>query len=65
MTSSNGLAWNMKHILLNNLGSKDSLVTTWPVYLTLQRILFYQKKYMKNVASKLVSTSFKSLKNPL
>ena len=26
MTSSNAQAWNTKHILLNNLGSKHSLV---------------------------------------
>ena len=33
----------MKHILLNNLGSKQSGNEIWPVYVTLQNKFFYQK----------------------
>ena len=34
MTSSNAYAWNTKHILLNNLGSKQSGDEIWPIYVT-------------------------------
>ena len=52
MTSSNAQAWHTKHILLNNLGSKHSLVVKfYPVYVIL-------KKFMKNVAWKLVPDPF-------
>ena len=33
----------MKHILLNNLGSKQSGNEIWLVYVTLQNKIFYQK----------------------
>ena len=50
MTSSNAKAWNTKHILLNNLGSKNSKVNEiWPVHVTLQNKIFIKKLY-KNVA---------------
>ena len=50
MTSSNALAWNTKHILLNNLGMKaQSGNEIWPVYLTLQNKIVLSKYYIKKV----------------
>ena len=47
MTSSYAKAWNTKHILLNNLGSKQSGNEIWPVYVILQKKIFYQKFFEK------------------
>ena len=43
MTSSNAEAWNMKHILLNNLRSKQSGKEILLIYVILQKENFYQK----------------------
>ena len=43
MTSSNAQAQHTEHILLNNLGSKQSDNEIWPVYIILQKKIFYQK----------------------
>ena len=37
----------MKHILLNNLGSKQFDNAIWPVYVILQNKVFYQKTILK------------------
>ena len=47
MMSSNAQAWNAKHILLNNFGSKQCGNEIWPVYLTLQKKFFIKKLYEK------------------
>ena len=48
----------MKHILLNNLGSKQSGDEIWPVYVLFQKKNFYQKIILKNVARRLVPDPF-------
>ena len=47
MTSSNAQAWNMKHILLNNLVSKRSLVMKFGQFMQYYKILFLSKYYTK------------------
>ena len=47
----------MKHILLNNLGRKQSGNKIWPVNVTLQGNFFYQNS-IENMATKLVPGSF-------
>ena len=49
MMSSNTQAWNTKHILLNNLGSKQSGNETYPVYVILQKKIL-SKNPMRDVA---------------
>ena len=44
MTSSNAQAWNTKHILLNNLGSKHSLVMIFGQFMY-NKIDFLIKKF--------------------
>ena len=58
MTSSNAQAWNMKHILLNNLGSKRSLVMKFGQFMQYYKIIFLSKNSTKNVAWKLVPGPF-------
>ena len=67
MTPSNAQTWNMKHILLNNLEYKHSMVMKFGqfMYKTLQEKTFYQKILWKNVAYKLVPSPFYFSKNPL
>ena len=44
MTSSNAQAWNTKHILLKNLGSKHSLVIKFGQFMQYYKTkIFYQK----------------------
>ena len=43
MTSLTALVQKKKYILLNNLGSKQSLNEFWPVHLLLQNKIFHQK----------------------
>ena len=38
---------NKKHILLNNLGSKQSVNEIWPVYAILKKEKFYRKILQK------------------
>ena len=58
MTSSNAQAWNTKHILLNNLGSKCSLVMKFDQFMQYYKIIFLSKNSTKNVAWKLVPGPF-------
>ena len=58
MTSSNAQAWNTKHILLNNLGSKRSLVMKFGQFMQYYKIIFLSKNSTKNVAWKLVPGPF-------
>ena len=58
MTSSNAQAWNTKHILLNNLGSKHSLVMKSGQFKQYYKIIFLSQIYMKDVAWKLVPGPF-------
>ena len=53
MTSSNGQAWNTKHILLNNLGSKHSLVMKFGQFMYYKRKIL-SKISMENVVWELV-----------
>ena len=54
MTSSNAQAWNTKHILLNNSGSKHSLVMKSGQFLQYHKIIFLSKNSTKNLAWELV-----------
>ena len=56
MTSSNAQAWNMKHILLNNLGSKQILVMKFGQFMQYYKKDFYQKILWKMWPGKLVKT---------
>ena len=58
MASSNDQAWNTKRILVNNLGSKYSLVMKFGQCMQYCKIIFLLKDSMKNVAWKLVAGSF-------
>ena len=58
MTSSNAQAWNMKHKLLNNLGSKRSPVIKFGQFMQYYKIIFLSKNSTKNVAWKLVPGPF-------
>ena len=51
MTSSDAQARNTKHILLNNLESKQSGNEIWPVYVMLQSKIFLSKNSVKYVWS--------------
>ena len=44
MTTSNAQAWNTKHILLNNLGNKQSLVMKFSQFMLYYKIKFLIKK---------------------
>ena len=56
MTSSNATALNTKHILLNNLGSKHSLVMKFGQFM--YSLCFLSKNYIKNVVWRLVPDPF-------
>ena len=58
MKSSNAQAWNTKHILLNNLGSKRSVVMKSGQFMQYYKIIFLSKISMKDVAWKLALGSF-------
>ena len=58
MTSSNAQAWNRKHTLLNNLGSKRSLVMKFDQFMQYYKIIFLSKNSAKTVAQKLVPGPF-------
>ena len=47
MTSSNAQAWNTKHILLNNLGSKCSLVMKFGQFMQYYKIILSKRFYRK------------------
>ena len=53
MKSSNAQAWNTKHILLNNLGSKRSLVRNMANLCDIINQKFLSKSPTKNVVWKL------------
>ena len=56
ITPSNAQAWNTKHILLNNLGSKCSLVTKFGQFMQYYKIIFFIKKFYEKCG---VETSFR------
>ena len=58
MTSSNAQPWNTKNILLNNLGSKRSLVMKFSQFMQYYKIIFLSKNSTKNMAWKLVPGPF-------
>ena len=58
MTQSNAQAWNTKHILLNNLGSKHNLVMKFGQFMEYYEIIFLSKKPTENVAWELVPGPF-------
>ena len=58
MTSSNAQAWNTKHILLNNLGSKRCQVIQFGQFMQYYKIIFLSKNSTKDVAWKLVPGPF-------
>ena len=58
MTSSNAQSWNTKYILLNNLGSKHSLVTKFGQFIKYYKMQFLSEKYIKNVTLKLFPGPF-------
>ena len=58
MTSSNAQAWNTKHILLNNMESKRSLVMKFGEFMQYYQIIFLSKNSTKNVVWELVTGAF-------
>ena len=58
MKSSNAQAWNTEQILLNNLGSKRSVVMKSGQFMQYYKIIFLSKNSTKNVAWKLVPGPF-------
>ena len=58
MTSSNAQAWNTKHILLINYGSKRSLVMKFDHFMQYYKIIFLLNISKTHVAWKLVPGPF-------
>ena len=58
MTSSNAQAWNRKHILLNNLGSKHSLVMKFGQFMQYYKIIFFIKKFYEKCGLETSSRPF-------
>ena len=58
MTSSIVQAWNTKLILLNNLGSKHSLVIKFDQFIHITKEIFISKNSIKNETWKLFSCPF-------
>ena len=58
MTSSNAQSWNTKYILLNNLGSKHSLVMKFGQFIKYYKMQFLSENYIKNVTLKLFPGPF-------
>ena len=58
MTSSNAQAWNTKHILLNNLGSKCSLVMKFGQFMQYYKIIFFIKKIFEKCGLETSSRPF-------
>ena len=58
MTSSNAQAWNTKHILLNNLGSKRSLVMKFDQFMQYYKRKFFIKKFYEKCGLKTSSRPF-------
>ena len=58
MTSSNAQAWNTKHILLNNLGSKCSLVMKFDQFMQYYKIIFFIKKFYEKCGLENSSRAF-------
>ena len=57
MTSSNAQAWNTKHIL-NNLGSKCSLVMKFGQFMQYYNIIFFIKQFYEKCGLELVPGPF-------
>ena len=60
MKSSNAQAWNTKHILLSNLGSKYSLVMKFGQFMQYYKIILFIEKFYEKfyVTWKLVPGPF-------
>ena len=58
MTSSNAQAWNTKHILLNNLGSKRSLVMKFGQFMQYYKIIFFVKRFYEKCGLETSSRPF-------
>ena len=62
MTSSNAQAWNTKHMLLNNLGIKRSLVMKLGQFMQYYKIILFIKKFYEKCDLKTSSRPFLILK---
>ena len=58
MTSSNAQAWDTKHVLLNNLGSKRSLVMKYGQFVKYHKINFFIKKFYEKCGLETSSRPF-------
>ena len=58
MASSNAQAWNTKHILLNNLGSKRSLVMRFGQFMKYYKIYVFIKKFYEKYGLETSSRPF-------
>ena len=58
MMSSNAQAWNTKHILVNNLGSKRSLVMKFGQFMQYYKIIFFIKKFYEKCGLETSSRPF-------
>ena len=58
MTSSNAQAWNTKHILLNNLESKCSLIMKFSQVMQYYKINFFIKQFYEKYVLETSSRSF-------
>ena len=63
MTSSNTKAWNKKYTLLNNLGSKHSLVIKFGQFMSYYDEKIASKTFTKNMPRKLVPDFSEFIKN--
>ena len=62
MMSSNAQAWNTKHILLNNLGNKCSLVMKFDQFMQYYKITLFIKKFYEKCCLETSSRSFSIFK---
>ena len=58
MTSSNAQAWSKKHILVNNLGSKRSLVMKFGKFMQYYKTIFFIKKFYEKCGLETSSKPF-------
>ena len=58
MMSSDAQAWNTKHILLNNLGSKCILVIKFGQFMQYYKMIFFIKKFYERYGMETSSRSF-------
>ena len=58
MTSSNAQAWNTKHVLLNNLESKCSLIMKFDQFMQYYKIIFLTEKFCEKCGLETSSRAF-------